>query len=109
MAKIALLTLLVAAHLVAPASAGWVTITNATDKVVVIQEARTVNGKLVKGKAYTLSPGEVLKEFQTGPGEKTVLVAEKGVAPVKAKLTWSKDDAAFQVTKDGSELKLANK
>jgi hypothetical protein len=109
MVKLTLLAVAVTVTLAAPSSAAWVSVTNATDKVVVIQEARLVNGKLVKGKAYSLSPGEVLKEFQTGPGERTVLVAEKGAAPVKVKLSWGKDDTAFQVTKDGTELKLTSK
>src|SRR5262245_27687984 len=109
MVKIALLTAAACVALAAPASAGWITIKNDTSKVVVIQEVRVVNGKVIKGKAYRLTPGEVLKEFQTGPGEKTVLVTEADGTPVKAKLTWGKDDAAFAVTKDGDDVKLAFK
>jgi hypothetical protein len=90
------------------ASAVWVTIKNETDKVVIVQEARSVNGKLVKGKEYCLAPGELLKEFQTAAGEKIVLVSEKDsqVAPAKVKLHWGKEDAAFAVTKDGTDVKL---
>jgi hypothetical protein len=109
MIKHTILTAVVFAALAGPASAGWITIKNDTDKVVVIQEVRVMNGKTVKGKVYRLTPGEVLKEFQTGPGEKTVLVSEKDGTPVKAKLTWGKDDAAFSVSKDGDDVKLASK
>src|SRR5262245_56591224 len=111
MVKTSLLAFVITAALAAPASAGWITITNATDKVVVIQETSVVNGRLVKGKAYKLTPGEVLKEFQTGPGEKTVLVFEKDAAgnPEKVKLSWGKDDAAFTVTTEGADLKLASR
>ena len=111
MVRFAILASTVAAALAHPASAAWITITNTTDKTVVIQETRTVNGKVVKGKEYKLSPGEVLKEFQSGPGEKSVLVSEKGSAgnPVKAKLSWDKADAAFEVSNDGTDLKLAPK
>jgi hypothetical protein len=92
------------------APAGWVTIKNETDKVVVIQETSTVNGKHVRGKAYKLAPGEVLKEFHTQVGEKNLLVSELDAAtPVKVRLTWGKDDAAFRVTRDGDEVKVAVK
>jgi hypothetical protein len=91
-----------------PASAVWIIIKNDTDKTVVIQATSVVNGKLVKGKEYSLTPGEVLKEFQSGAGEKTVLVSEKdgNQPPAKATLSWGKVDASFAVTKDGTDVKL---
>jgi len=101
--------LMAALVIAAPVSAGWITIKNDTDKTIVVQETSTLNGKLTKGKSYHLTPGEVLKEFQTGAGEKTVLLSEKdGIqAPVKVKLSWGKDDAAFSVAKKEAEIKLA--
>ena len=100
-----LIAVLLFAH---PVSAAWITIKNDTDKTIVVQETNTANGKLTKGKSHHLTPGEVLKEFQTGAGEKSVLLSEKdgSLEPVKVKLCWGKDDAAFSVTKNDTELKL---
>ena len=59
---------------------------------------------------YKLAPGEVLKEYHSQAGEKTVLVAEKDAATsVKVKLSWGRDDAAYQVKKDGAEVKVLSK
>ena len=90
------------------ASAAWVTIRNDTDKVVVVQEARLVNGRLIKGKEYKLAPGEVLKEFQAAAGEKTVLLSGTDIPqdPAKVKVAWGNANAAFAVTKDGTAFKL---
>jgi hypothetical protein len=91
-----------------PSFAVWVSIKNDTDKTVVVQEVTTVNGKDVRGKEYRLAPGEVLKEFHTQAGTKTVLVAEKDAATVsKFKLIWGQADAAYSVSKSGTDLKVA--
>ncbi|HEY2787280.1 MAG TPA: hypothetical protein VGJ05_20140 [Fimbriiglobus sp.] len=92
-----------------PLSAAWITIKNDTGKIIVIQETRIVNGKLAKGKSFRMTPGEVLKEFHTCPGEKTLLVSEKydTQTPVKEKITWHDEDATFSVTKVGTVIKLA--
>lgn len=94
-----------------PSSAAWITLKNDTEKVLVVQETRSVNGKLTKGKSYRLAPGEVLKEFQAGAGTKSFLVSERdsATAAVAVKLTWGKDDVAYALVRRDDEVKLAAK
>ena len=46
------------------ADAGWVTITNETGRVVVIQETLAANGQPKRCKPVRLLPGESVREFQ---------------------------------------------
>jgi hypothetical protein len=56
------------------AAAGWVTIKNDTDRVIIVQETVTINGKAMRGRPVRLQPGETLREFQTSPVGKTVVL-----------------------------------
>lgn len=47
----------------AAADAGWVTIQNDTQRVVVVQTTVTVGGQAKRGRPVRLLPGETLREF----------------------------------------------
>lgn len=90
------------------ASAGWITITNDTNLVIVIQDSG--DGKKVgKGKLIRLLPGETHREFQLGAGDKKVQIFEMN-APRKplfeGPMKWKADDLLLSVQPDGKAVKL---
>ena len=99
------------ACLVASASsqAGWITMTNDTDHVVVIQETSGPLNKPVRGKSIKLQPGETYKEFQLLAGRRSVVLTaptnDKVVSAV-ATLNWGSNDAPFQLVASGQTMKF---
>lgn len=106
------LVLILAAGLFGPvgrATAGWVTIKNETDHPVVVQDSCVVKGQVRRGKPIRLMPGEVVREYQSCPGGKTVHVVESGGRKrslTSGELTWDKGDQSYAVRKDGDAVKL---
>ena len=96
----------------APAHAGWLTVTNDTKQVIVIQETGGPLNRPIRGKVVKLQPGETYREFHLLSGTKSVTVydADALTAPLAtAKMTWEKDDAAFAVKADGKKVSLTEK
>jgi len=92
-----------------PADAGWLTITNDTRRVVLIQETGGPLLRPIRGKCVKLQPGETYREFHLLPGEKSVILLDANAAnpiPAADSLRWPKDDAPFAVQHDGPLLKL---
>jgi len=92
-----------------PADAGWLTITNDTRRVVLIQETGGPLARPIRGKCVKLQPGETYREFHLLPGEKSVILLDANAAdptPAADRLRWQKDDAPFAVTDDGRQFKL---
>lgn len=107
--RLLLLTALAVLPLAAgSASAGWITITNDTNMVIVIQDSG--DGKRPgKGKLIRLMPGETHREFQLGAGDKKVQIFEVN-APKKplfeGPMKWKADDLSLSVQPDGKTVKL---
>lgn len=94
----------------APASAGWITISNDTNQTLIVQESVTVNGQVRKCKPLKLAPGETVREFRQAGGTKTLTISEPGLLGrqlFSGDLTW-KDDTAFSVHKDMDKLKVTD-
>jgi len=92
------------------ADAAWITITNETKVVVVVQETTGPFNRPVRGKCIKLQPGETYKELQQLGGSRNISIAT-AEAPNKplhnAKLAWDKSDIGFCVQLDGKSVKLA--
>jgi len=71
-----LAALAVAYALAAPATgqAAWFGYRNDTNKVMVVQTSVTVNGRLIRGKAHVLYPGEMAWDNMAAPGLRTITV-----------------------------------
>ena len=68
------------------AEAGWMTLKNDSNRVLVVQETVVAkDGTLKRGKPIRLLPGETLREFQAGPTVKRVEIYDLQV-PAKAAL-----------------------
>ena len=105
--------ILVCVVISASAQAGWITLTNDTDHVVVIQETTGPLNKPVRGKSIKLQPGETYKEFQLLAGRRSVIVTtpmNKKVVSAVATLNWGSADSPFQLVESGQTMKfqLAN-
>ena len=87
-----------------PAGAGWVSVRNGTDKTVYVQDVPEglLPGLLSRRrKVIRLQPGEVYREFQANPGERSVDVfdAAAPAKPVhKAILKWGPTDVTFNLS-----------
>lgn len=91
------------------AQGGWVTITNNTKQVIVIQETGGPLNRPIRGKLVKLQPGETYREYQLMAGTKNVQVydaATPNTPLLQDKLTWDKADAAFAVKADGKKVSL---
>ena len=91
------------------AHAGWITLTNETDHVVIIQETTGPLNNPIRGKSIKLQPGETYKEFQLLAGRRAVLVSVPKSATVVAAvvtLNWGTSDAPFQLVASGQTLKF---
>ena len=89
------------------AHAGWITITNDTNQVIIIQETAGPLNRPVRGKCIKLQPGETHKEYQLLGGTRNVVISDSSDNPLTAdKLTWEKADAAFSVKADGKKVAL---
>jgi hypothetical protein len=106
---------LISLSLIAPvgaagrASAGWLTIKNETNQPVVLQETVAVNNQVRRGKPIRLMPGEVLREYQSGNGTKSISVLECGGQKrtlCTHELTWTRNDHSFAVRKDGGSVQV---
>jgi len=104
--------LLLAAGLFGTADAargGWITVTNDTKQVIVIQETSGPLNRPVRGKCIKLQPGETHREFSLMSGTRTVVVYDATApnAPLAAdKMAWDKADVAFAVKSDGKKVTL---
>jgi hypothetical protein len=90
------------------ASAGWITITNDTNMVIVIQDSGD-GKKIGKAKLIRLLPGETHREFQLGAGDKKIQIFEMN-APKKplfeGPMKWKAEDLSLSVQPDGQAVKL---
>ena len=91
-----------------PALAGWLTIKNETEHVIVIQEVGGPLSRPIRGKCVKLQPGETYREYQLLAGSKTIAISEPDApaTSVQDKMTWAKDDASYAVKLDGKAMKL---
>lgn len=91
------------------AQAGWITVTNDTKQVIVIQETSGPLNRPVKGKCVKLQPGETYREYSLLGGTRNVVLYD-AAAPntplTTEKMTWDKIDAAFSVKTDGKKVSL---
>lgn len=90
--------------------AGWISISNDTNQTIVVQESITVNGQVRRCKPIKLAPGEILREYQTSGGTKTLTIHESGLFGKQlfsGELTW-KDDTAFSIHKDADKIQVAD-
>jgi hypothetical protein len=91
------------------AQAGWVTITNETKQVIVIQETSGPQNRPIRGKCAKLQPGETYREYHQDAGTKNVQVydaAAPNTALIQDQLKWDKTDAEFAVKNDGKKVTL---
>lgn len=91
------------------AQAGWITVTNDTKQVIVIQETSGPLNRPVKGKCVKLQPGETYREYSLLGGTRNVVLYD-AAAPntplATEKMAWDKIDAAFSVKTDGKKVSL---
>lgn len=91
------------------AQAGWITVSNDTKQVIVIQETSGPLNRPVKGKCVKLQPGETYREYSLLGGTRNVVLFD-ATAPntplASEKMTWDKTDAAFSVKTDGKKVSL---
>jgi hypothetical protein len=91
------------------AHAGWITITNDTKQVLVIQEMSGPLNRPVRGRCVKLQPGETYREYMLLGGTRNVVVYDATApnTPLTADtMTWDKADAAFAVKSDGKKTSL---
>ncbi|MBX9627425.1 MAG: hypothetical protein K2X82_26715 [Gemmataceae bacterium] len=88
------------------ADAGWVTITNETGRVVVIQETLAANGQPKRCKPVRLLPGESVREFQPAATVKVEVFdgQQPGRPLYAADLAITADRQAFAVGTDGKKV-----
>ncbi len=91
------------------ARAGWITVTNDTKQVIVIQETSGPLNRPVRGKCVKLQPGETHREFALLGGTRNVVIYDAAApnTPLAAdKMAWDKADVAFAVKTDGKKVTL---
>lgn len=93
---------------VAAADPGWVTIRNDTQRVIVVQNSVTVDGRTKRCKPVRLLPGESLREFHAAPT--LTLEVFDGKNPMKSlfagDLSLVPDKQTFAVGGDGPLVKV---
>ena len=103
-------TLLVALFGTADAArAGWITVTNDTKQVIVVQETSGPLNRPVKGKCVKLQPGETYREYSLLGGTRNVVLFDAAAPNTPLSndtMTWDKADAAFAVKSDGKKTAL---
>ncbi len=93
-----------------PTHAGWVTIRNDTDNVLVVQEVCVVNNKPCRGKPYRLLPGEEFREFQPNPTVKRIEITDlraPNMTLFTGPVAWKDDNQTFSIRRSGDEVKVA--
>lgn len=91
------------------ANAGWITITNDTKQVILVQEMSGPLNRPVKGKCIKLQPGETYREYSLLGGSRSVIIYDASApnTPLSADtMTWDKTDAAFALKADGKKVTL---
>ena len=91
------------------AHAGWITVLNDTNQVIVIQETSGPLNRPVRGKCVKLQPGETYREYSLLGGTRNVVIYDAAApnTPLTAdKMVWDKADAAFAVKTDGKKVSL---
>ncbi len=91
------------------ADAGWVTVRNDTNRVLVVQETVTTNGQPMRCKPVRLLPGESVRAFQPTGASIKVEVFD-GQNPAKnlysGSQTSREKDQTFSITTDGKAVTL---
>jgi len=87
------------------ADAGWVTLKNDSNRILMVQEAVVAqDGTVRRGKPTRLLPGETLREFQAGPVVKRIEVYEPQT-PARplfvGRLNFRDDNQVFSISSDG--------
>ena len=91
------------------AHAGWLTITNDTKQVIVIQETTGPLNRPVRGKCIRLQPGETHREYSLLGGTRNVVLYDADALnnPLATeKMVWDDSDTAFQVRAAGKRVSL---
>lgn len=91
------------------ANAGWITVTNDTKQVIMIQETTGPLNRAVKGKCIKLQPGETYREYSLLGGSRSVVIYDAAApnTPLTSDtMTWDKTDAAFALKTDGKKVTL---
>ena len=91
------------------AHAGWITVTNDTKQVIVIQETSGPLNRPVKGKCVKLQPGETYREYALLGGTRNVVIYDATApnTPLTADtMSWDKADANFAIKSDGKKTTL---
>lgn len=101
-------TLLAAVGSSGAASAGWITIQNDTNKVVVIQESVTCNGQVRRCKPIRLLPGESVREFHSSPTIKVEVFdgQNRNMSLGTDNLTITSEKQTFAVGLDGRTVQV---
>ncbi|MDB5312288.1 MAG: hypothetical protein JWO38_6490 [Gemmataceae bacterium] len=90
------------------ADAGWVTIKNDTNQVIVVQCGMETNGQMKRCRPVRLLPGEAVREFRA-PRTLMVEVFE-GQNPIKllhtGNLAIKPENQAFSVSTDGRTVSI---
>ena len=92
------------------ADAGWLTLRNDTDRVLVIQETLDQNGQPKRCKPVRLLPGESVREFQpAGPLKVEVFDGQRpGQSLLCTELAVKGDRQAFAVGTDGKKVVISS-
>ena len=90
------------------AKAGWVTIQNDTNQVVVIQGSVTCDGHVRRCKPVRLLPGENLREYHSTPTLTVEVFDGKNPSTSlsSSSLTIKSEKQAFTVGKDGPTIRV---
>ena len=91
------------------AHAGWITVTNDTKQVIVIQETSGPLNRPVRGKCVKLQPGETYREYSLLGGTRNVVIFDAAApnTPLSSDtMAWDKADANFAVKSDGKKTTL---
>lgn len=92
------------------AHAGWITVTNDTKQVIVIQETSGPLNRPIRGKCVKLQPGETYREYSLLGGTRNVVIYDAAApnTPLTADtMAWDKADVAFAVKTEGKKTTLA--
>jgi hypothetical protein len=93
----------------ATASAEWLVVRNDTGKAIVLQETVIVRGKMKRGKATNLLPGETYRQFVPGATVKNLQVFHadnRDVAVWSGNLNCKDGTQLFSVRKADSKVKV---
>jgi hypothetical protein len=93
-----------------PADAGWITVKNDTNTVIVIQETVTTHGQSRTGKPIRLLPGESIREYQA-TGSRTIEVfdgRDPKTSLVTSSVTVKAENQTVTVACDGPAVRIVS-